>query len=78
MNVWDLEKTAEYNRQRTAQEIEQIRLERIAMRGRAYRPGLFARTMYSLANWMISTGKNLRRRYEIPAVKCNNTESFAH
>jgi hypothetical protein len=78
MNVWDLEKTAEYNRQRTVEEIEQIRLERLAMQSRPYRPGLFARSMFNFGNWMILTGKNLRRRYEIPAVKCNNTESFAH
>ena len=77
MNYWIDEKTAEYNRQQIVDAFEQIRLERMATRSYVYRPGLFSRGMYSLANWMISTGKQLRRRYEVPAVKCGNTESFA-
>jgi hypothetical protein len=36
--------------------------------------------MYNFANWMIATGKQLRKRYEIPTVDCSKTrtESFAH
>jgi hypothetical protein len=36
--------------------------------------------MYNFANWMILTGKQLRKRYEIPAVDCSKTrtESFAN
>jgi len=82
MNDWQnkyiAEYLPEYHRERIMEEIRQIRLEKIAMKSRPYRPGLFTRTMFNFANWMISTGKNLRRRYEIPAVKCNHTESFAH
>ena len=82
MNDWQnkylAEVLPEYHRQEIAEEIRQIRLEQIAMKSRPYRPGIFARTMFNFANWMISTGKDLRRRYEIPAVHCNNTESFAH
>lgn len=80
MNPWNDEKTAEYNRQRILDEVKQIRLERIALKSRVYRPGLFERTMFNFANWMISTGKKLRKRYEVPAVNCNNspTGSFAH
>ena len=79
MNHYQDELLAEYNRQRIKDEFEQIRLERLAMQSRAYRPGLFTRTMYNFANWMISTGKHLRKRYEIPAITCNNppTNSFA-
>lgn len=79
MYTWDPELTAEYNRQRIAEELEQLRLERLAMKSQVYRPRLFARTMYSFANWMITAGKTLRKRYEIPAVHCSNpgTESFA-
>ena len=80
MNYWNDEKTAEYNRQRIVDEVKQIRLEKIALQARVHRTGLFERTMFNLANWMISTGKQLRKRYEVPAVNCNKppTGSFAH
>ncbi|MGZ9234981.1 MAG: hypothetical protein ACXW4E_05600 [Anaerolineales bacterium] len=80
MNNWQNEFMPEYHRQRIVAEIEQIRLERLALKSQVYRPSLFARTMYSFANWMISTGKQLRKRYEVPAVNCSNppTGSFAH
>ena len=77
-NIYLAEVLPEYHRQQIVEEIEQIRLEKFAVQSRPYRPRFFARTMFNFANWMISTGKDLRRRYEIPAVKCNNTESFAH
>lgn len=78
MNNWQMEYDAEYRRKQILEEIEHIRLEDMAMQSRIYRPRFFARTMFNFANWMISTGKNLRKRYEIPAVNCGNTESFAH
>jgi hypothetical protein len=61
-------------------EAKDFRLQKIASRARVYHPGIFERTMFHFANWMISAGKQLRKRYEIPAVNCNqpNTESFAH
>ena len=78
MSNWQDEYRAEYQRQQILKEIQQIRLEKIASKVRVYRPGLFARTMFNFANWMISTGKTLRRRYEIPCVSHNKTGSFAH
>lgn len=78
MNHWHDEYDAEYQRQQILDEIKQIRLENVALRSRVYRPRFFARTMFNFANWMISTGKTLRKRYEMPAVHCNKTESFAH
>ena len=80
MNNWHDEFMAEYHRQEILNQVEQIRLEKIAVRSRVYRPGLFERTMFNFANWMISTGKQLRKRYEIPAVDCgkSRTGSFAH
>lgn len=77
MNHWHTEYSAEHERQQILNEIEQIRLERAVLGARVYRPALFARTMFNFANWMISTGKTLRKRYEIPAVNCSKTESFA-
>jgi len=70
MSNWNLEFPAEYHRQRIWEEVEQIRLERL-VQSRVYRPRLFTRTMFSFANWMISTGKTLRKRYEIPVVDCS-------
>ena len=79
MNYFQDEQTAEYNRQRIAEAFQQIRLEQIALKSRAYQPGRFARLMFNFANWMISTGKQLRKRYEIPAAN-GQTQSkrFAH
>ncbi|RIK30467.1 MAG: hypothetical protein DCC56_09085 [Anaerolineae bacterium] len=81
MNSYQDEMTAEYNRQRIIAEMKQIRLEHIALGARAYQPGRFARLMFAFANWMIATGKQLRKRYEIPSAKCNqvaSTKRFAH
>ncbi|HKG53735.1 MAG TPA: hypothetical protein VKB04_05705 [Anaerolineales bacterium] len=80
MNSRHDEFMAEYHRQEILNQVEQIRLEKIALKSRVYRPGLFERSMFNFANWMISTGKQLRKRYEVPAVDCSNTRSgsFAH
>jgi len=72
MNTFLDEQTAEYNRQRILDEVKQIQLERLALSSQIYRPGMFERTMFQLANWMIATGKYLRKRYEIPQVNCNH------
>jgi hypothetical protein len=80
MNYFQDEQTAKYNRQRISEAFQQIRLEQIALKSRVYQPGRFARLMFNFANWMISTGKQLRKRYEIPAANCNPAPSkhFAH
>ena len=79
MNHWHNEFMAEYRRQDVLNEAEHIRLEKLVTRSRVYRPGLFERSMFNIANWMISTGKQLRKRYEVPCVECPSpTGSFAH
>jgi len=70
MHNWHNEFMAEYHRQDILQEAEHIRLERIALQSRVYQPRLFERTMFKFANWMIFTGKQLRKRYEVPCVDC--------
>ena len=79
MNNWHTEFMAEYDRQHILEEAEEIRLEHLATRSRVYRPGLFERTMFHFANWMISTGSRLRKRYEVPTLPCSqsSTHSFA-
>jgi elongation factor P hydroxylase len=80
MNNWHNEFMAEYHRRGILEEAEQIRLEQSALKSRVYRPGFYARSMFNVANWMIATGKQLRRRYEVPSVDCSKkpTGSFAH
>ena len=80
MNHFQDELTAEYNQQRISEELKQIRLEKFALRAHPYKPGRFERTMFNFANWMIATGKQLRKRYEAPATHCNHAPSkgFAH
>jgi hypothetical protein len=80
MNSWHDELMAEYHRQDILREAEHIRLEKLALQSRVYRPRFFERTMFKFANWMISTGKQLRKRYEVPTVDCSKTPtgSFAH
>ena len=70
MHNWHTEFMAEYHRQDILKEAKHIRLEEIAMSSRVYRPRFFERTMFNFANWMISTGKQLRKRYEVPCVDC--------
>ncbi len=72
MNNWQIEFMVEFQRRRILDEIEQIQLEEIAMQARSYRPSLFGRGMFSLANWMISTGGRLRKRYEVPVAGCTH------
>ena len=79
MNHWHNEFMAEYHRQDILDEMQHIHLEKLAHPSRVYRPGLFERSMYTFANWMISTGKQLRKRYEVPCVDCPSPSgSFAH
>ena len=75
MNNWHNEYMAEYRRQQILEDADQIRLENFVLKSRVYRPGLFGRTMFNFANWMISTGRQLRKRYEIPSVDCNKSPS---
>ncbi|HEX5840180.1 MAG TPA: hypothetical protein VFY26_20245 [Anaerolineales bacterium] len=79
MNHWHNEFMAEIHRQDILDEVQHIHLDPLALRSRLYRPGLFERSMYNFANWMISTGKQLRKRYEVPCADCPSPSgSFAH
>ncbi len=78
MNNWHTEFMAEFDRQHILEQAEQIRLESLATRSRLYRPGLFERTMFHFANWMISAGSQLRKRYEVPAVPCSSSPTRSY
>lgn len=67
MNHWQYEQYKqldEFSRQRI---LSEVRAENLVRQFRAYHPNMFERVMFSLANWMISKGKQLRHRYDIPA-----------
>lgn len=84
MNNWHNEFMAEYRRQELLEEAEQIRLEKLALESRGSCPTLFERIMFTFASWMISKGKQLRKRYtrsspvdEAAAVNCGNRPRVA-
>lgn len=65
MNNWPYEFTAEYHRERILEEVEQIRLEKLAEKSRRGRPKAFGRFLLHIGDWMISIGKQLHQRYEV-------------
>ena len=75
MNHFLDECTAEYNRQRILEETALIRLEHQAQPRRVGQPRLIERTMFKVADWMISTGKRLRQKYEMRSVEGNQRPS---
>lgn len=77
MNNWHNEFMAEYRRQELLEEAEQIRLEKLALESGVRCPTRFERTMLTLANWMISRGRQLRQRYEAATVNCGNPPRVA-
>jgi len=80
MNHWQNEKMAEFHREDLLHDVEQISLANLAMQSRAYHPSLFTRTMHSLASWLITTGKELHKRYELPTAHSHHSpsSSFVH
>jgi len=75
MNHWQNEKMAEFHREDLLHDVEQISLANLATQSRTYRPGLFTRVMHNIAGWMISTGRELHERYEIPSAHSHQTQS---
>ena len=77
MNNWQNEYMAEYHRRQILEEVEQIHLEKLALESRVRCPNRFEQTMIAFAHWMISKGKQLRKRYEAPAINCGNPPRVA-
>jgi hypothetical protein len=65
MNIWQAEFAAEEHRQRILEEVEQIRLEKVALQSRARRPRLVTRTLFKVANGLISAGRQLHKLCEV-------------
>jgi hypothetical protein len=77
MNNWHNEFMAEYHRQDILRDVEQIRLEKLALEARGNCPTLFERLLLTFANWMISKGRQLRKRYEAVPANCGNSPRVA-
>jgi hypothetical protein len=69
----------EEHRKDLARELEEIRLQKLTLDNKAYRPSLFTHTMQRLGQWLIVRGEKMVKRYEAPS---NSTKSskrkFAH
>jgi hypothetical protein len=67
MNHWHLEVLAEQRRKEIRQEAAHMHLERVAASRLRRRRVWLGRSMLSLADWMIATGRELRCRYDTAA-----------
>lgn len=79
MNYHQDELTAQYNRDKVREDFNQIKIEKRINRARMQKPNLYTRTMHNFSSWMISTGKELHKRYELPTAHSHQspTSSFA-
>jgi len=70
----------EERRRDMQRDIQQIRLQQKALRGRVFQPNLFTRSMESVGKWLISRGETLVKRYETPKKRCQHVspKSYAH
>jgi hypothetical protein len=75
MNHWHIENMAEIHRKDLLFDGERHRLENSATNSRQNQPGLFTRTMHSLAVWMISAGRELHNHYELPTAHSHQNHS---
>ena len=55
--------------------VAELQAEKLVQQYRIYHPGIFEKGMFKLAIWIISVGKRLYRRYEIPATSGAQTAS---
>jgi len=75
MNHWQYEQYKQIDESYRQRIVAKFQAEKLVQQYRIYHPGIFEKAMFKLANWMISVGKRLRQRYEIPASSCAQTAS---
>ena len=73
MNNWQSEVLAEKRRTELLQEAAHLELERIALSPPSRR--WLGKSMLSLADWMIATGRQLHDRYEKPSAAHHSPHS---
>ena len=61
-------------------DVQQMRLEKQALRGKVFQPNAFTRSMETLGKWLIARGELLVKRYETPKKRCQHSsqKSYAH
>jgi hypothetical protein len=70
---------AEEHRKDIRHDINHIRLEEKALKGRVYRPNWFTHAMQNLGRILIAQGERLVKRYETPKKRCQQSgHSYAH
>lgn len=67
MNYWNIDAMTEQRRRQVLKDMQQIRLEELA-EVQVRRHSWFERLMYGFGEWMITSGKRIRSRYETPCV----------
>jgi hypothetical protein len=55
--------------------VAEFQTEKLFQQYGVYHPGVFEKAMFKLGNWMISRGRQILRRYEIPSANCSPTVS---
>lgn len=75
MDFWNIDLVAEARRTAIRREMDQIHLEEQALSALPARGRWMGRGMVRLADWMISTGRDLRCRYDFESVDCGRTVS---
>lgn len=68
MEYWKMEQRAEEQRAQIRQDLARMRKQKAALRAAPPQPGWFARNMFVLGGWMVSTGERLRKRYQVTPV----------
>ena len=74
MNHWQYEQYKRINEDDHQRMIEEARIVRLIRASRVDQPSIFEQTMFKLANWMISSGEQLQRRYDISSAKYGREE----
>jgi hypothetical protein len=80
MNPLLEENLAEEHRRNITRELNSIRLQEEALKGKVLRPSLFTHIMQRLGQWLIVHGEKLVKRYEVPTNRTSTSskQRYAH
>jgi hypothetical protein len=79
MNPFMEEYSLEEHRKDITRELDDIRLQDLALENQAHRPRLFSNTMQRLGQWLIVRGEKMVKHYEVPSnSKKSSKHKFAH
>jgi hypothetical protein len=79
MNPLMEEYSLEEHRKDMTRELDDIRLQELALNNKTYRPSLFTQSMQRLGQWLIVRGEKMVKRYEAPSnSKKSSKRRFAH